>query len=70
MARTVNSYKDLPLRLYQITRKYRDEFRPRHGPLRGREFMMKDLYTFDLSVANALETYNKVRQAYGRIFGR
>ncbi len=68
MARTVKSYKDLPLRLYQITRKYRDEFRPRHGLLRGREFIMKDLYTFDNSIESALETYEKVRTAYDGIF--
>ena len=68
MARTVKSYKELPLRLYQITRKYRDEFRPRHGLLRGREFIMKDLYTFDSSVESALETYHKVRTVYSRIF--
>jgi prolyl-tRNA synthetase len=68
VARTVKSYKELPLRLYQITRKYRDEFRPRHGLLRGREFTMKDLYTFDSSVESALETYEKVRAVYTRIF--
>lgn len=67
-ARSVKSYKELPLRLYQITRKYRDEFRPRHGLLRGREFIMKDLYTFDGSVESALQTYNDVRVAYDRIF--
>ncbi len=68
VARTVKSYKDLPLRLYQITRKYRDEFRPRHGLLRGREFIMKDLYTFDNDIDSALETYHKVRNAYSGIF--
>ncbi|KAK3362818.1 hypothetical protein B0T25DRAFT_525383 [Lasiosphaeria hispida] len=68
VARTVNSYKDLPLRLYQITRKYRDELRPRHGLLRGREFTMKDLYTFDSNRQSALETYDKVRSAYSAIF--
>ncbi|KAH8883957.1 prolyl-tRNA synthetase [Thozetella sp. PMI_491] len=68
VAKSIQSYKDLPLRLYQITRKYRDEARPRHGLLRGREFMMKDLYTFDLSISSALETYYKVREAYDRIF--
>lgn len=47
VADTVKSYKELPLRLYQITRKYRDELRPRRGLLRSREFLMKDLYTFD-----------------------
>jgi prolyl-tRNA synthetase len=68
VARTVKSHKELPLRLYQITRKYRDEFRPRHGLLRGREFTMKDLYTFDNSIESALETYDSVRAAYSRIF--
>ncbi|KAK3310331.1 uncharacterized protein B0T15DRAFT_518184 [Chaetomium strumarium] len=68
VARTVKSYKELPLRLYQITRKYRDELRPRHGLLRGREFVMKDLYTFDNSIESALETYDKVRAVYARIF--
>ncbi|KAK4229487.1 hypothetical protein QBC38DRAFT_508104 [Podospora fimiseda] len=68
VARTVKSYKELPLRLFQVTPKYRDEFRPRHGLLRGREFIMKDLYTFDSSVESALETYREVRQAYSSIF--
>ncbi|KAK3695220.1 hypothetical protein B0T22DRAFT_526805 [Podospora appendiculata] len=68
VARTVKSYKELPLRLYQITPKYRDEFRPRHGLLRGREFIMKDLYTFDTTVHSALETYEEVRVAYTNIF--
>ncbi|KLU89326.1 prolyl-tRNA synthetase 1 [Magnaporthiopsis poae ATCC 64411] len=65
---TVVSYKNLPLRLYQITRKYRDEFRPRKGLLRSREFMMKDLYTFDVSVKSALATYDEVRATYDRLF--
>lgn len=65
---TVVSYKSLPLRVYQITRKYRDEFRPRKGLLRSREFMMKDLYTFDVSVKSALATYNEVRAAYDKLF--
>ncbi|KAK4161945.1 proline--tRNA ligase [Cladorrhinum sp. PSN259] len=68
VARTVKSYKELPLRLFQITPKYRDEFRPRHGLLRGREFIMKDLYTFDSSVDSALKTYSEVRQVYSKIF--
>lgn len=68
VAQTVRSYKDLPLRLYQITRKFRDELRPRHGLLRGREFTMKDLYTFDTDLRSALDTYEKVRGAYSRIF--
>ncbi|USW47904.1 Class II Aminoacyl-tRNA synthetase/Biotinyl protein ligase (BPL) and lipoyl protein ligase (LPL) [Septoria linicola] len=60
----VHSYKDLPLRLYQITRKYRDEARPRQGLLRGREFVMKDLYTFDVTSDQAMETYRAVSKAY------
>ncbi|KAL5339816.1 hypothetical protein BJX70DRAFT_397284 [Aspergillus crustosus] len=62
------SYRDLPLRVYQISRKYRDEPRPRQGLLRGREFIMKDLYTFDHSVDEALKTYELVRAAYTRLF--
>lgn len=60
----VQSYKDLPLRLYQVSRKYRDEARPRQGLLRGREFVMKDLYTFDVNESEALATYESVRAAY------
>ncbi|KAK9413621.1 hypothetical protein SUNI508_11830 [Seiridium unicorne] len=62
------SYKNLPLRIYQIGRKYRDELRPRHGLLRSREFLMKDLYTFDADVETALQTYSEVRAAYSRLF--
>ncbi|PNS19740.1 proline-tRNA ligase [Sphaceloma murrayae] len=65
---SVSSYKDLPLRLYQISRKYRDEQRPRQGLLRGREFLMKDLYTFDESVDASARTYDEVRTAYHQIF--
>ncbi|KAK1989467.1 prolyl-tRNA synthetase [Colletotrichum cereale] len=68
VAKTVKSYKELPLRLYQITRKFRDELRPRHGLLRTREFTMKDLYTFDVSAKAALETYSKVQSAYAGVF--
>jgi prolyl-tRNA synthetase len=64
----IKSYKDLPVRLYQVTRKYRDERRPRGGLLRGKEFLMKDLYTFDYSQKDALKTYKAVRQAYTNIF--
>jgi prolyl-tRNA synthetase len=64
VASSVNSYKDLPLRLYQVTRKYRDEARPRQGLLRGREFLMKDLYTFDVTEEEARATYEQVRKAY------
>ncbi|PVH74709.1 prolyl-tRNA synthetase [Cadophora sp. DSE1049] len=65
---TVKSYKELPIRLYQISRKYRDELRPRHGLLRSREFIMKDLYTFDHSSPLALATYHEVRAVYARLF--
>ncbi|KAH7223401.1 hypothetical protein BKA60DRAFT_594607 [Fusarium oxysporum] len=68
VAGIVNSYKDLPIRLYQITRKYRDERRPRHGLLRSREFLMKDLYTFDLTTLEAVETYRQVSAAYRAFF--
>ncbi|PSR91955.1 hypothetical protein BD289DRAFT_429994 [Coniella lustricola] len=68
VASSVSSYKTLPLRLYQITAKYRDELRPRQGLLRGRDFSMKDLYTFDFTAARALQTYESVREAYSKIF--
>ncbi|KAI0136247.1 hypothetical protein BJ170DRAFT_677128 [Xylariales sp. AK1849] len=68
VSKLVSSYKNLPLRLYQIGRKYRDEMRPRHGLLRSREFLMKDLYTFDATAESALQTYAEVRAAYSRLF--
>ncbi|KAF3043238.1 hypothetical protein E8E12_009729 [Didymella heteroderae] len=68
VASMVHSYKDLPLRLYQTGRKYRDERRPRQGLLRAKEFMMKDLYTFDSTVEAGLETYKSVRLAYKNLF--
>lgn len=68
VADSVKSYKELPVRLYQISRKYRDELRPRHGLLRSREFLMKDLYTFDITKEAALETYHAVRLAYRALF--
>ncbi|KAI0593429.1 hypothetical protein F4775DRAFT_578067 [Biscogniauxia sp. FL1348] len=68
VAKSLNSYKSLPLRLYQIGRKYRDEIRPRHGVLRSREFIMKDLYTFDYTVESAMSTYDQVREGYSRLF--
>ncbi|TQL69342.1 prolyl-tRNA synthetase [Nocardioides albertanoniae] len=64
------SYKDLPLSLYQIQNKYRDEARPRAGILRGREFKMKDSYSFDVDDAGLEESYRKHRDAYVRIFDR
>jgi len=70
VANELSSYRQLPLRLYQIGRKYRDEMRPRSGLLRGREFTMKDLYTFDESLETASITYDDVQGAYHRIFTR
>lgn len=64
----VNTEKNLPVRLYQISRKYRDEQRPRGGLLRGKEFIMKDLYTFDATPEAARNTYQNVRQAYANFF--
>lgn len=65
-----SSYKDLPLVLYQIQTKYRDEARPRAGLLRGREFVMKDSYSFDVDDAGLEAAYAKHREAYIRIFDR
>ena len=65
-----SSYKDLPLSLYQIQTKYRDEARPRAGILRGREFVMKDSYSFDVSDEAFLKSYQAHREAYIRIFDR
>ncbi|MBF4599784.1 proline--tRNA ligase [Frigoribacterium sp. VKM Ac-1396] len=65
-----SSYKDLPLTLFQIQDKYRDEARPRAGLLRGREFTMKDAYSFDASDAGLDDSYQKQRDAYERIFTR
>jgi prolyl-tRNA synthetase len=65
-----SSYKDLPLVLYQIQTKYRDEARPRAGILRGREFIMKDAYTFDIDDAGLEAAYLAQRGAYQRIFRR
>ncbi|HYO86744.1 MAG TPA: proline--tRNA ligase [Dermatophilaceae bacterium] len=65
-----SSYKDLPLSLYQIQTKYRDEARPRAGLLRGREFIMKDSYSFDIDDAGLQRSYDAHRAAYVRIFDR
>lgn len=65
-----SSYKDLPLSLYQIQTKYRDEARPRAGLLRGREFVMKDSYSFDVDDAGLAASYQAHRDAYIRIFDR
>jgi prolyl-tRNA synthetase len=65
-----SSYKDLPLSIYQIQTKYRDEARPRAGLLRGREFVMKDSYSFDVDDAGLERSYQQHRDAYVRIFDR
>ena len=65
-----SSYKDLPLSIYQIQNKYRDEARPRAGLLRGREFVMKDSYSFDVDDAGLEASYQAHREAYVRIFDR
>src|SRR5688500_20217251 len=65
-----SSYKDLPLSIYQIQTKYRDEARPRAGLLRGREFIMKDSYSFDVSDEGLQASYDAHRAAYVRIFDR
>ena len=67
---TVKSYKQLPLNLYHIQWKFRDEVRPRFGIMRGREFLMKDNYSFDLDFEGAKESYNKMYVAYLRTFAR
>ncbi|HVT43998.1 MAG TPA: proline--tRNA ligase [Thermoanaerobaculia bacterium] len=66
----ISSYRSLPLNLYQIQTKFRDEIRPRFGLMRGREFIMKDAYSFHTSVDSLDETYQKMRTAYSRIFER
>jgi prolyl-tRNA synthetase len=68
--REVKSYRQLPLNLYQIQTKFRDEIRPRFGLMRGREFIMKDAYSFDLDDAGAEKAYALMYQAYRRIFAR
>ena len=65
-----SSYKDLPLTLYQIQNKYRDEMRPRSGVIRGREFLMKDSYSFDIDAEGLQRSYDLHREAYGRIMER
>lgn len=68
--REVRSYRQLPLNCYQIQTKFRDEIRPRFGLMRGREFIMKDAYSFDRDEAGARVSYQKMYDAYGRIFTR
>ncbi len=67
---TIRSYRDLPKNLYQIQWKFRDEVRPRFGVMRGREFFMKDNYSFDLDYVGAKVSYNKMFVAYLRTFSR
>ncbi|MEI8378315.1 MAG: proline--tRNA ligase, partial [bacterium] len=66
----IHSYKQLPVNLYQIQSKFRDEIRPRFGLLRGREFIMKDAYSFDIDQKGMEESYEKMADAYTRIFLR
>jgi prolyl-tRNA synthetase len=70
IAGEINSYKQLPVNLYQINTKFRDEFRPRFGVLRSREFIMKDAYSFHVSVEDLEKTYDRMYEAYCRIFAR
>ncbi len=70
VAEEYGSYRDLPLNLYQIHWKYRDELRPRFGLLRGREFLMKDAYSFDLDLDGLRESYRRMYDAYHRVFER
>ncbi|ABV74865.1 prolyl-tRNA synthetase [Rickettsia akari str. Hartford] len=64
----IKSYKDLPKNLYHIQWKFRDEIRPRFGVMRGREFLMKDAYSFDINEENAVKTYNQMYKAYINTF--
>lgn len=68
--REIKSYRDLPKNLYQVQTKFRDEPRPRGGLLRGREFIMKDAYSFDVDEEQAQKSYDAMRAAYQRIFER
>src|SRR5262245_35218318 len=68
VAQEYTSYRDLPLNLYQINWKYRDELRPRFGLLRGREFLMKDAYSFDVDLDGLRARYPKMYDAHHRVF--
>ena len=68
--REIRSYRQLPANFYQIQTKFRDEIRPRFGVMRAREFIMKDAYSFHMSHESLQETYEVMREAYGRIFSR
>jgi prolyl-tRNA synthetase len=67
---SVKSYRDLPMNLYHVQWKFRDEVRPRFGVMRGREFLMKDAYSFDVDLAGARRSYNRMFLAYLRTFAR
>ena len=67
---TVKSYKELPLNIYQIQTKYRDEVRPRYGIMRGREFLMKDSYSFNMDEESLQETYLTMRDTYKKVLER
>ena len=66
--KNIRSYKDLPKNFYQIQTKFRDEARPRYGLIRGREFIMKDAYSFDVSEEMAVKSYNLMKETYRKIF--
>lgn len=66
----ISSYRDLPLNVYQINTKFRDEIRPRFGVIRSKEFIMKDAYSFDINEAGLEESYQSMRKTYRRIFER
>nr|VFJ97625.1 MAG: prolyl-tRNA synthetase [Candidatus Kentron sp. H]VFJ98160.1 MAG: prolyl-tRNA synthetase [Candidatus Kentron sp. H]VFK03224.1 MAG: prolyl-tRNA synthetase [Candidatus Kentron sp. H] len=68
--REIRSYKQLPASFYQIQTKFRDEIRPRFGVMRAREFLMKDAYSFHLDADSLAETYDRMREAYRRVFSR
>jgi len=70
VAGEIKSYKQLPINLYQISPKFRDEFRPRFGPVRSREFIMKDAYSFDADANGLAESYKAMYDAYCRVFRR
>jgi prolyl-tRNA synthetase len=70
MRNDLKSYRDFPTNVYQIQTKYRDEIRPRFGLMRGREFIMKDAYSFDQDRESALRSYEALKEAYNRIFTR
>lgn len=70
LRRDLKSYRQLPMNLFQIQTKFRDEIRPRFGIMRGREFIMKDAYSFDIDEASARESYQQMQKAYRRIFTR